>query len=62
MMWKFGKRNITYVVGFKMPEQVEEIGRPVLQMTRPLAIRIRKLAEKLLVPLWRVRADIQLAV
>lgn len=58
---KFGKRNVTDVVGFKMTEQVDQIGRPVHHMAWPFVIDIRELTEKIPVPVWSARANLQLA-
>ena len=61
MVRKFGKRNVTDVVGFKMPEQVDQIGRPVRHMAWPFVIDLRELTEKNPAPFWSVRANLQLA-
>lgn len=41
MMRKFGKRNITDVVGFKMSEKVNQVGGPIGHVAWPLVIHLR---------------------
>lgn len=60
MMWKFGKHCVTDVAGFKMSEQVDQIGRSVRHIAWPFVIRVCELTKEIPVPVWSMGADLHL--
>lgn len=60
-MRKLGKHYLSDNAGFKISEQMNQVGGPVSYVAWPPVIQIGKLTEEVPIPIWGIRAHLQRA-